>query len=99
MQTVQENAVGKPIRAIIRDPSGTPVDVSAATVTFVFQSARTGVDMVKATTPTGTPGQVLYTTVAGDLTPSGEWSVQAHYVTASIDDHTDIQSFQVAPNL
>ena len=98
MLTVQENAVGKPIRAIIRDPSGNPVDVSTATVTFVFQS-KTGIDVIKATTPTGTPGQVIYTSIAGDLTPSGEWSVQAHYVTASIDDHTDIQSFQVAPNL
>jgi len=65
------------ITATMTDDLGTPVDLTGATVQFIFQSGPTVFTRTAAiVNPPGTDGQVSYQMVAGDTDKPGKYQAQ-----------------------
>lgn len=92
--------VGTNFRATIKNEDDVVVDVSTATVTFIFRKPD-GNLMSRATTfiTNGTDGLVKYTTVAGDLDQHGSWELQAFVDYGSTEWYSDVHKFKVYNNL
>jgi len=79
----------------------TAVDISDATVkNFLFKSKKSATFTRAASFVTdGTNGQLQYTTVAGDLSETGAWQLQAYVETPAGKWHSDLLAFTVYANL
>lgn len=59
---------------------GTPIDVSTASVLYIYLTSPAGVTTRKVAVldTTGTDGKIRYNTVAGDLSAEGIWRMQGY---------------------
>lgn len=78
-----------------------PVNISSASVkVIVFVSPNGGRTEKTADFLTdGTDGKIKYTTIAGDLSVSGLWKLQARVVVPAGTWHSDVYNFMVHPNI
>lgn len=92
--------IGTPFRATIKDENDEVVDVSTASVTFIFKKPNgTTVNKTGSFVSDGTNGQVQYVTVDGDLNIHGRWELQAFVDFGSTEWYSDIYKFTVYKNL
>lgn len=96
---VHKGDVGTVFEFTVKDGS-VVVDLSSATIAVYFRKpdgavlTKTGVLLND-----GTDGKMKYTTIAGDLSDAGDWSVQAGITISGGTWKTDIQHFRVFDNL
>lgn len=92
--------VGTVFSVTIKDEDDAVVNISSATVTFIFNKPD-GTEIQRATVfvTDGTDGQVKYTTVSGDLDLYGPWRLQAFVDFGSTEWYSDIYKFKVYNNL
>lgn len=77
------------------------VDISAATnLQFIFKKPD-GSSLTKTAvfTTDGTDGAINYSTIAGDLSEAGVWSIQAVVTIGNSVYHSSIKTFKVYNNL
>ncbi len=103
IEEVQLNDIGTHFEAVIYDgpDSSSIVDVSLATTKqIVFQKSDRTVYIATAEFKTdGTDGIVRYVTVDGDLTPKGDWKLQARVKLPDGEWNSNILEFKVLDNL
>jgi hypothetical protein len=84
----------------VRDENEGVVDLSSATVTFIFRKPDESELSVAGSLYTdGTDGKVKYVTLSGTLDQAGFWELQLRVVIGSGSWKTDIKKFQVHENL
>jgi hypothetical protein len=93
--------IGTQFRITIKDSDTTPVDLSNVDAMYVLFKKPD--NSFKQVTPVfltdGIDGNIVYTTVAGDLDQYGTWQIQARVVFGTDVYSTDIQKFKVIRNL
>jgi len=79
---------------------GTALDVSAATVLYIYLTKPSGTTVQKtaAKDTTGSDGKIRYNTVAGDLDESGVWRMQGYAETPAGKWSGDETTFEVKPS-
>ena len=85
------------------DSGGTTsaLNISAASTKQLIFGKPDGTTLTKTATFTtdGSNGQIEYSTVSGDLSKAGTWSLQAYIVTSGGEWRTDVGTFKVYENL
>lgn len=101
MFEIQEGGVGILLVFTVLDENGAIMDVSLSTsIELIFRKSDDEVITRVGTFHTdGTDGLVDYHTVAGDLTVSGEWLVQAKITTNSHVLFSRKKEFTVLSNI
>jgi len=94
--------VGVSLVLTMTDQAGIPFDVSAATVKKIIieNPAGTGVEKTAVFVTDGTDGKLKYVTIAGDISASGDWRIQARVeFTGGNIFHSAILLFHVFENI
>jgi hypothetical protein len=107
MAQPQEGAVGLTIIYQVNtdqvNVNGDPVprNISSFTTHDLVFKKPDGSKVVKpgAFVTDGSDGLLSYVTVAGDLVPNGSFRVQAHLVSATLDEMTETDLFHVCANV
>ena len=87
---------------ILDDDTGSPVDISTATIKRIYMTSPTR--ELKTFTATfvtdGSDGDIeYYTTSASDLDVAGQWKIQAEVIAPAFTNSTSISTFPVKKNL
>ncbi len=92
--------VGTRFVVTVKDENDDIVDISGATVTFIFHRPD-GTQLHKPATLVndGTDGQVKYITESGDLNTHGNWRLQAFVDFGTREWYSDIIKFKVYNNI
>lgn len=100
MDEIHKGDVGTILRVTVTD-DGAAVDISAATTKQLWLRSPSGAVSTKTATFTGsgTDGKLQYTTIAGDLSSTGDWQIQAYCVFSSSSFLSQIGTFTVCENL
>ena len=93
--------IGTVFRFTIQDQDCDIVNLVTQTELLVFFKRPDGQSLQRsaALVTDGTDGQISYTTVAGDLSLEGRWSVQARVAIATGTFHSTVEHFEVRRNL
>lgn len=93
--------VGTVFRFTIQDQACAVVDLSTQTELKMFFKRPDGQSLERnaALFTDGTDGIITYTTVSGDLSLEGRWSVQGRVAIATGTFHTTVEHFEVRRNL
>jgi len=102
--SIQEGSIGLQIQYTVLKEDGTPQNISSANVpgskklvftrpngTVITKDAQFGTD--------GLDGLLTYTTISGDLVPSGIYQIQADLTMPNFQGRTATDTFQVYKNL
>ena len=94
---VHNGDVGTIFRLTIKDTAGAAIDVSTASVKYIYFQDPSGVKTQKTAAfyTDGTDGKIQYTTVAGDIDEVGTWMVQGYVETGLGKFWTAKDSFKV----
>ena len=97
---IHEDDIGTVFEVTVQDESGI-VDISGATTKeIIFRKPdETVVTKTASFTSDGTDGKIRYSIIADDLNMVGKWSIQGKVIIPAGTWHTDIDIFQVYPNL
>ena len=97
---IHENDIGTVFELTVKE-GALVVDDSGATTKQIYFKKPDGTVVTKtaAFSSDGTDGKLKYTTVTGDLTPTGSWEIQCHLIFSTGEWKTDIGTFTVHPNL
>ena len=92
--------IGTVLTVTVKDDTAV-VDISSATTKQIILRKPSGTNLEKTGVfvTDGSDGQMKYTTVSGDLSEAGDWSVQAKVVLTSGTWFSDVSTFTVHPNL
>lgn len=92
--------VGVELVAELVDTADAAIDVSAATVRYIYLTApdNTTTRKTAVNDTTGTDGKIRYNTVAGDLTMAGVWKMQGYVELAAGKFSATESSFEVKPS-
>ena len=85
MTTYIHNAdIGTIFRLTITDTAGVVIDVSTATVKFIYFQKPDGTKLKRTAAfyTDGTDGIIQYTAIAGDINAEGQWLVQGYVETS-----------------
>lgn len=98
---VHNGDVGTIFRLTITDTDGTAIDVSTATVKYIYfqDPAGTKTQQTAAFYTDGADGKIQYTTVSGDIDSIGTWIVQGYVETTLGKFWTEKDSFKVYSTL
>jgi len=98
---VHNGDVGTIFRLTIKDTAGTAIDVSTATVKYIYFQDPSGnkSQETAAFYTDGTDGKIQYTTTAGDIDLVGTWMVQGYVETSLGKFWTEKDSFKVYSTL
>ncbi len=97
---IHVNDVGTTFVVTIKDESEAIVNVSSATITFIFgKPDGTEISRVGDFVTTGVDGKVEYITVAGDIDQYGSWKLQVFVDFGDSEWYSDIYKFKVYSNL
>lgn len=101
MAEVQESTIGVLIEYTVLDTDGDALDISGATTKKLVFKKPNGVVITKDAdyVTDGADGKLQYASIAGDLLPSGLWTVQAYLVRSGLDGRTEVGQFRVLKNL
>jgi hypothetical protein len=96
----QSNDVGITITITVTK-DGVAQDLRAATAKQIIIRKASGIVLTKDAefVTTGADGKIQYTTVAGDLSGSGRFYVQARVAYGTVDVRTEVSQFDVMENL
>ena len=100
MDEIHKGDVGTILRVTVTD-DGAAVDISAATTKQLLLKSPAGAVLTKTAvfTNTGTDGKLQYTTIAGDLSSTGDWQIQASCVFSASQFLSSIGTFTVCENV
>lgn len=92
--------VGTELICTIKD-GDSAVDISAGSAVIRLRKPQTGTVVQKTAVfvSDGTDGQIKYVTVSGDLDEAGTWQIQAQVTISTNTWNSDVQNFEVHPNL
>lgn len=95
------NDIGTVFQATVKDQDSAVVDISGATTKQIIFELPDGTNLEKdaSLTTDGTDGKMEYATILGDLSEAGLWKSQGYVVLATGEWRSDIQRFEVMPNL
>lgn len=98
---VHNGDIGTIFRLTITDTDGTAIDVSTATVKYIYFQDPSGnkSQETAAFTTDGSDGIIQYTTVDGDIDEVGTWMVQGYVETSLGKFWTEKDSFKVYSTL
>lgn len=98
---IHNGDIGTAFELTIVDTNGATIDVSTATVKYIYFSDPTGTRMKKtaAFKTDGSDGIITYTTVDGDIDEVGTWQVQGYIETLLGKFYTEKSSFRVLSTL
>lgn len=98
---VHNGDIGTIFRLTITDTAGTAIDVSTASVKYIYFQDPSGNKVKKTATFTtdGTDGIIQYTTIAGDIDEEGVWQVQGYVETSLGKFFTEKAAFRVLSTL
>lgn len=98
---IHQGDTGTVFRQIIKNQSGSVVDISGATTTTIkfMKPDRSVVSKTAIFYTDGTDGIIQYTTIAGDLNMAGTWKRQGFATLPAWTGHSDVVEFKVYPNL
>ena len=98
---VHNGDVGTIFRLTIKDTAGAAIDVSTASVKYIYFQDPSGVKTQKTAAfyTDGTDGKIQYTTTAGDIDLVGTWMVQGYVETSLGKFWTEKDSFKVYSTL
>ena len=98
---VHNGDVGTIFRLTIKDTAGAAIDVSTASVKYIYFQDPSGVKTQKTAAfyTDGTDGKIQYTTIAGDIDKVGTWHVQGYVETSLGKFWTEKDSFKVYSTL
>lgn len=103
MADIRVGDVGTVLVVVIVDEAGVAVDVSAATVKTIFlkKPGTGGTVLTKAASldTTGIDGKIKWTTIAGDLSVPGVWTIQGRVTVGGATWSSDESEFLVKSNL
>lgn len=101
MSEIHVGDIGTQFIVTIQDYNGTAEDISAATTKQIILKAPDGTRLAKNAgfVTDGSDGQIVYTTVSGDMSTNGTWKIQGYVITPSGQWHTEFESFRVVRNL
>lgn len=93
--------VGFTFVVTLTNTDGTVRNLSAATTKEILLAAPDAsfVAFAASFVTDGTDGKLRYSTLAPDLHVAGSWKIQAHVVTPSWAQHSQIAKFRVKPNV
>lgn len=93
--------VGTIFRLTIVDTDGDAIDVSSATVKYLYfeKPDYTRLKKTAAFYTDGSDGIIQYTTIDGDIDTIGKWKVQGYVETTDGDFFTEKYQFEVLSNL
>jgi hypothetical protein len=93
--------IGTIFRLTIVDTDGDAIDVSTASVKYIYFRKPDGT-LVKETAAfytDGSDGIIQYTSVSGDIDTIGDWQVQGYVETTDGKFFTEIAEFTALPTL
>jgi len=98
---VHNGDIGTIFRLTITDTAGTAINVSTATVKYLYFQDPSGNKSVKTAAfyTTGSDGIIQYTTIAGDIDEVGNWAVQGYVETTLGKFYTEKAPFKVYSTL
>jgi hypothetical protein len=102
MTTYIHNAdIGTIFRLTITDTAGVVIDVSSASVKYLYFQAPDGTKERKTASfyTDGSDGIIQYTGVSGDIDQTGVWQVQGYVETSDGKFFTEKTTFSVLSNL
>ena len=99
--SIHNGDIGTIFELTIVDTDGTAIDVSTASVKYIYFADPDGDKVCKtaAFTTDGTDGKIQYTTIAGDIDEVGTWLVQGYVETSLGKFYTERGDFKVLPTL
>jgi hypothetical protein len=97
---IHEGDIGTIFEVTLQDGDAI-VDISAASEMYILFEKADGTTLTKTAVhkTDGTDGILQYVTILDDLTPVGNWKVQAHVVLPTGSWKSDISKFKVYANL
>ena len=97
---IHKSDIGTIFRVTVKDCT-LILDVSAATTKEIVFGKPDGTVLTKAAAffSDGTDGIIQYTTVSGDLSAAGDWSIQAHVIFSGGEWRSDVGAFKVHANI
>jgi hypothetical protein len=96
MAEIHKDDIGTVFKLTIVDQAGAVVDVSSdPSPEIKFRVSSQEITRVASFTTDGTDGVIQYTSVSGDLTPIGNWTMQGHVDLTAGEWHTTIVPFKV----
>ena len=99
-ENIHVNDVGTIFRLTLLDTASEPLDVSGATVTFIFLSpGGRRFEKTASYVTDGTDGKVQYVSTSGDIDEVGRWQYQAKVTVGSNHWASEIIIFKVKKNL
>jgi hypothetical protein len=93
--------IGTIFRLTITDTAGTAIDVSSASVKYIYFEDPSG-NKTKETAAfytDGSDGIIQYTSVAGDIDEEGIWQIQGYVETSDGNFFTEKTTFNVLSTL
>lgn len=96
---IHKGDIGTIFEFTVKDGSNV-VDISSATMEIYFRFASgTTITRTGVLVNDGTDGKMKYTTIVGDLSESGDLSIQAKVTIGSGVWKTDVQNVRIFDNL
>ena len=93
---VHKGDIGTIFRLTIQDQDGTAVDVSSqSTMEILFQIKGKVLTKTASFQSDGIDGVIQYTTVSGDISKAGAWTMQGHVVITAGEWYTTAVAFDV----
>lgn len=101
LQACQQGDVGIAIVIAVADQDGNPVDLTTATSLKIRLGAPNGTfsNKIAEFFTDGSDGQIVYTTVTGDLDQPGEYALQGVVTIGGITKSTAVSNLQVMENI
>jgi hypothetical protein len=93
--------IGTIIELDITDTDGVAINVSSATVKYIYLKKPSGTKIKRDAefTNTGSDGKIQYTTISGDIDRAGEWQVEGYVELTDGKFFTTKDDFVVLPTL
>ena len=93
--------IGTIFELTITTEAGVAIDVSTATIKFIYLQKPDGTKLKKTAVfvTDGTNGKIKYTAVAGDIDQVGDWQIQGYVETSDGKFFTRKTKFEVLPTL
>ena len=98
---IHDTDIGTIFRLTVKDADGTAIDVSTATVKFIYfqKPDRSRLKKTAAFLTDGSEGIIQYVGVSGDIDQIGDWQVQGYVETSDGKFFTEVEKFIVKPTI
>lgn len=86
---------------ILDDSTSSPIDISSSIEKVIKFKKSNGVILERNAvfTTDGSDGYMEYSTIAGDLNVSGNWTIQGFVKSSTFENNSEIGVFEIKPNI